>query len=104
MASIKRSAVNEDSNNNEPISPIARSVEKKKRKVFRFESEMISNLLTWLLDYKTMCEFENIDFNGDKVKQYSEIRIKMATIYEKVDVDYFGPPKLLDNSQKKASK
>ena len=51
-----------------------------------------------------MCEFENIDFNGDKVKQYSEIRIKMATIYEKVDVDYFGPPKLLDNSQKKASK
>ena len=56
MVSIKRKAVNED-NNNEPLSPIA-IVEKKKRKVFRFESEMISNLLTCLLDYKTI-EQEN---------------------------------------------
>ena len=34
-------------------------------------------------------DYQNIDFNGDKVKQYEAVREAMARIYE--EPSFFGP-------------
>ena len=34
------------------------------------------------------CKYGNIYFNADKVGQYGEIRVAMAKLYEKENIDY----------------
>ena len=40
------------------------------------------NLIKCITHYKTVMEFDNRDFNADKVKLYEEVRKLMAKIYE----------------------
>ncbi len=42
---------------------------------------MVHDLLDFLLEYKTEMEYNNSDFNADKVQQYEAIRSKMAGKY-----------------------
>ena len=57
---------------------------------FNYSEEMLSHLIKCLKDYKSVCEFSGVDFNGDKETQYEEIRKLMSQKYEK----YFGPKAL----------
>ena len=38
------------------------------------DDEMIQSLVNALKDYKSICEFNSIDFSTDKVKLYEEVR------------------------------
>ena len=41
---------------------------------FKWNSEMVEDLIDALQNYKTVCKYQGLDFNADKVKQYEEIR------------------------------
>ena len=41
-------------------------------------------------NYKSQMDYQNIDFDGDKVKQYEAVREAMARIYE--EPSFFRPP------------
>ena len=45
---------------------------------FKWTVEMVNDLLDILLEYNTETEYNNTDFNADKVKLYEVIRVKMA--------------------------
>ena len=47
-------------------------------KRFSFSPEMTAELLEYLKQYKTERDFDNIDFNSDKAKQYEYVRRQMA--------------------------
>ena len=47
----------------------------------------ISDLINALKEYKTHMEFQNIDFNGDKPRQYEEVRRILARKH----ACWFGP-------------
>ena len=51
-------------------------------------NEMVKNLIDCVKEYKSICEFNSVDFNSDKVKLYDEVRKAMALLYEESD---FGP-------------
>ena len=51
---------------------------KGKKKSFRWTDEMQVVLIQCLSDYKTKCEFNNIDFDADKAVQYQTLREEMA--------------------------
>ena len=58
---------------------------------FRWDrDDNIENLIRCLANYKSQIDYQNIDFNGDKVKQYEAVREAMARIYE--EPSFFGPP------------
>ena len=58
---------------------------------FRWDRvDKIENLIRCLANYKSQMDYQNIDFNGDKVKQYEAVREAMARIYE--EPSFFGPP------------
>ena len=63
----------------------------RKKKVFRWSSEMIENLITCLTAYKARMEYQAVDFDGDRPAQYKELRKEMAKLYEIEDVSLFGP-------------
>ena len=42
---------------------------------------MVNDLLEFLLEYKTEMDYNNSDFNADKVQLYEKIRLKMAGKY-----------------------
>ena len=50
------------------------SANKKQKKASRYSDEMISNLITCLLEYKVAREYKNIDFDADKPCQYNKMR------------------------------
>ena len=50
----------------------------------------VENLIRCLANYKAKMEYNNSDFNADKVKQYEAVREAMARIYE--EPTFFGPP------------
>ena len=82
------------------------SANKKQKKAFRYSDEMISNLITCLLEYKVACEYKNIDFDADKPCQYNKMREEMAKIYQD-DEELFGPDSLIvipENSSKEEKK
>lgn len=54
------------------------------------EGDKIENLLIALQNYKSCMEFNNVDFNADKPKQYEAVRRTLALIYE-ADPYQFGP-------------
>eukprot|EP00794_Sanderia_malayensis_P004462 gene4462-5055_t len=60
------------------------------RKSFRWSDEMLENLLKCIMDFKTQMNYRGLDFDGDKPRLYSEIRTRMAAIYEADNVDLFG--------------
>ena len=49
---------------------------------------MVKSLIDCEKEFKSTCEFNSVDFNGDKVKLYEEVRKAMALFYEESD---FGP-------------
>ena len=53
---------------------------------FKWSTEMVSFLVSTLLDFKREQEDEGNDFEGDLVKLYSDVRIAMAEKFE-----IFGP-------------
>ena len=64
---------------------------------FRWDNgDKVSNLIRCLGNYKSQMEFDNKDFNADKVKQYESIRASLAKIYES-DPLLFGPPCIVSN-------
>ena len=67
--------------------------EKGKSKQFRWESDMIENLVTFLQQYKTQMEYKNIDFDGDRPAQYSWLREEMSKLYHE-NTSLFGPVSL----------
>jgi hypothetical protein len=77
----------------EPGIPTAASKEKR----FRWDKdEKVNNLIRCLANYKSQSEFNNCDFNANKVKQYEEVCVAMAKIYHK-DPSQFGPVSVLSN-------
>ena len=54
---------------------------------------MVHDLLDFLLEYKTEMEYNNSDFNADKVQQYEATRSKMAEKYSEAEGSMFGPDK-----------
>lgn len=71
------------------LSTQSKKKEKKTRKNFRWEEELIEKLISCLLEYKAQMTFQCIDFDADKPKMYSEIRIALAKLHPEV----FGPEK-----------
>ena len=49
---------------------------------------MIKDLTDALQNYKAVCEYQGLDFNADKVKQYEEIRKNLARKYK--EESFFG--------------
>ena len=64
--------------------------QKEKRRPFRWNSRLMSELVDLLLDYKTTCEYRNVDFEADRTVQYQHLRKKMAQKYN-LDENFFGP-------------
>ena len=60
------------------------------RKSFRWSDEMIENLVKSLVDYKTQMTYRGLDFDGDKPLLYTEVRKRMAAIYEADNINLFG--------------
>jgi hypothetical protein len=60
----------------------------KQNKRWIFDDEMTACLVECLLSYKVDKEGEGIDFEGDLVQLYGDIRMRMA---ERYDEDNFGP-------------
>ena len=65
-----------------------------KKKAFRWRSEMIQNLISFLAAYKSKMEYQAVDFDGDRAAQYKELRKDMAKLYEIEDITLFGPVSL----------
>ena len=51
---------------------------KAKTTAFKEKVEMVNDMLDFLLEHKTEMEYNNIDFNADKVQLYEAIRLRMA--------------------------
>ena len=67
---------------------------------FRWDrDDNIENLIRCVANYKSQMDYQNIDFNGDKVKQYEAVREAMARIYE--EPSFFGPPLITPNLTRK---
>ena len=60
----------------------------KKQKRWRWSSEKVDNLLKCLCQLKSIYELKGVDIQSDLPKLYSEVREKMASLYENND---FGP-------------
>ena len=56
---------------------------------FKWTVEMVNDLLDVLLEYKTEREYNNIDFNADKVQLYEVVRVKMAGKYSEAEESLF---------------
>ena len=52
-----------------------------RRKKWSWYLTMIETLINGLKEYKSVCEFNCIDFNVDKVKLYEEVRTIVASIH-----------------------
>ena len=61
----------------------------KKKKQFCRSDEMIESLIKFLHKFKSSMEFKNLDFDGDRIAQYTWLREEMARISD--DDDLFGP-------------
>ena len=61
------------------------------KKYFRWDLNLVQNLVECLLEYKSKMEYKSLDFDADKPMQYNEIRLRMAMLFEEEDVSLFGP-------------
>ena len=75
-------------------SHVSESYSSEENKRFRWvvndNDEKVVNLMKCITHCKTVMEFDNRDFNADKVKLYEEVRKLMAKIYEETPA-LFGP-------------
>ena len=59
-------------------------------KKFRWQAEMVSQLIDCLLNYKSKMAYRSLDFDADKQIQYQELRVEMAKLH--IDEEFmFGP-------------
>ena len=69
----------------------------KQKRRFRWDGEnKVENLIRCLSNYKSQMEFENSDFDADRVKQYECVRVALANIYI-TDPTLFGPPGMVSS-------
>ncbi len=66
---------------------------KKPSLAFKWTVEMVHDLLDFLLEYKREMEYNDRDFNAEKVQQYEAIRAKMAEKYSEAEGSMFGHKK-----------
>ena len=55
---------------------------------------MVEDLIDALQNCKAVCEYQGLNFNADKVKQYEEIRKNLARKYK--EESFFGIESLLE--------
>ena len=65
----------------------AADVTKTRQKKWSWSPQMVESLINGLKEYKSICEFNSIDFNADKVKLYEEVRKIVASSHP----NNFGP-------------
>ncbi|XP_022791953.1 uncharacterized protein LOC111331161 [Stylophora pistillata] len=68
----------------------------KKQKVnkkFTWSPRMIEDVLAYMKEYKSSCDFKGLDFEADLSSMYTQIRNSMARHY----VDDFGPEKVMES-------
>ncbi len=63
-------------------------------KKWKWTDEMLKDLLTYIKEFKTLKEFEGVDFEADLVVFYEEIRKLMADSF-----DDFGPNKISESTK-----
>lgn len=63
-------------------------------KYFRWNTDMVENLINCLSSYKSSMEYLSLDFDADKPAQYKYLRIEMAKLYAEQDEELFGPVSL----------
>ncbi|XP_065671685.1 uncharacterized protein LOC136089562 [Hydra vulgaris] len=78
-------------------------IDKTKRKNFKWDHNMVENLINCAISYKARMLYKNLDFDADKVGLYREVRLSMAEIYNKNEEFYFGPV-AIDTLNEKDSK
>ena len=57
---------------------------------FRWQDDLLEDLLKALGNFKTVMKFQNKDFNANKLCQQEEVRKEIVKIDERC-VEYFGP-------------
>ena len=77
---------------------------KNKKKPFRWNTDMVTNLITCLESFKTKMEYKNVDFDGDRPVQYTALREDMAKLCSGVDVALFGPVTVTHTTQSSSSR
>ena len=50
---------------------------------FRWNMEMIEQLVKFLQAYKSKMEYQNLDFDGDRPAQYKELRIQILYLVQR---------------------
>ena len=55
---------------------------------FRWTPEMVTRLISCLLEYTTTCAYNNVDFDADRSVQYKVLRKELAKRYPET---FFGP-------------
>ena len=63
------------------------------------QGDKVLSLIKYLASYKSTMEYNNIDFNTDKVKQYEAVREAVAKIYAVDNPTFFGPPRITELSE-----
>ena len=60
-----------------------------KKKQFRWTDKMIESVITSLHKFKSVMEYKNLDFDGDRTVQYSWLRKELACVNKNDEL--FGP-------------
>ena len=58
---------------------------------FRWSALQIEQLIDCISAYKSKMTFMGLDFEADKPRMYSELRVMMAELYPDINVEFFGP-------------
>ena len=71
---------------------VTSSSKRKKTKMwFRWSALQIEQLIDCISAYKSKMAFMDLDFEADKPRMYSELRVMMAELYADINVESFGP-------------
>ena len=81
-----------------PEKKVTSSKKKKKKKKKRKKTKtclrqnvlQIEQLIDCISAYKSEITFVGLDFEADKSRMYSELRVMMAELYADIDVEFFG--------------
>ena len=64
---------------------------KKTKTWFRWSALQIEQRIDCISAYKSKMTFMGLDFEADKPRMYSELRVMMAELYPDINVEFFGP-------------
>ena len=68
------------------------AIKQVKKRVFKWNNEMVENLIDAISNYKSQMSYRGIDFDGDKPLMYKHLRDDMAKLYCNSDETWmFGP-------------